>query len=44
MLERSLVLHGRVREIDRLGNNAADEAADFGRGEVGNAVIEGGGS
>ena len=35
-----MVLDGRVREIDRLGNNAADEAADFGRGEVGNAVMD----
>ena len=29
-----------VREIDRLGNDAADEAADFGRRRVGNAVID----
>ena len=28
-----------VREIDRLGNDAADEGADFGR-RVGNAVID----
>ena len=27
-------------EIDRLGNNAADEAADFGRRSVGDAVID----
>ena len=26
-----MVLEGRVREVDRLGNDAADEAADFGR-------------
>ena len=26
-----LVRDGGVRELDRLGNNAADEAADFGR-------------
>ena len=26
-----MVLDGRVRDLDRLGNNAADEAADFGR-------------
>ena len=26
-----MVLHGRVREGDRIGNNAADEAAGFGR-------------
>ena len=31
---------GRVREVDRLGNDAADEAADFGRGRVGNLVID----
>ena len=30
-----MVLHGRVREDDRVGNNAADEAADFGRRRVG---------
>ena len=29
--EEGMVLHGRVREVDRLGNDAADEAADFGR-------------
>ena len=40
MLMRGMVLHGRVREVDRLGNNAADEAADFGRRRVGNAVID----
>ena len=34
------VLDGRVREIDRLGNDAADEAADFGRRRVGHAVID----
>ena len=28
------------REVDRLGNNAADEAADFGRRRVCNAVID----
>ena len=28
-----MVLHGRVREVDRLGNDAADEAADFGAWE-----------
>ena len=36
----AMVLNGRVREYDRLGNDAADEAADFGRGRVGNAVID----
>ena len=35
-----MVLDGRVRELGRLGNNAADEAADFGRRRVGNAVID----
>ena len=35
-----MVLHGRVREVDRIGNNAADEAADFGRRRVGHLVID----
>ena len=35
-----MVGSGQVREVDRLGNNAADEAADFGRRRVGNAVID----
>ena len=34
-----MVLNGRVKELDRLGYDAADEAADFGRRRVGNAVI-----
>ena len=34
------VLDGRVRELDRLGNDAADEAADFGLWRVSNAVID----
>ena len=38
--DEAMVLHGQVREVDRLGNNAADEAADFGRRRVGNAVID----
>ena len=38
--DEGMVLDGRVRELDRLGNNAADEAADFGRRRVGNAVID----
>ena len=38
--DNSMVLDGRVREVDRLGNDAADEAADFGRRRVGNAVID----
>ena len=33
-----MVLDGLVRELDKLGNDAADEAADFGRRRVGNAV------
>ena len=36
--DEAMVLNGQVREIDRLGNNTADEAADFGRRRVGNAV------
>ena len=31
---------GRVREQDRVGNNAADEAVDFGRRRVDHAVID----
>ena len=38
--DEGMVLDGRVRELDRLGNNAADEAADFGRRRVGPAVID----
>ena len=30
-----MVLHGQVRQDDRLGNDAADKAADFGRRRVG---------
>ena len=37
---QGMVFHGRVRELDRLGNDAADEAADLGRGRVGNSVID----
>ena len=29
-----------TREVDRLGNDAADEAADFGRWRIGNLVID----
>ena len=36
----AMVLHGQVRQDDRLGNNAADEAADFGRRRVSPAVID----
>ena len=35
-----MVLDGRVREVDRLGDDAADEAADFGWRRVGPAVID----
>ena len=35
-----MVLHDRVREDDRIGNNASDEAADFGRRRVGPAVVD----
>ena len=38
--DEAMVLRGQVREVDRLGNNAADDAADFGRRRVGNAVID----
>ena len=31
MLIKGMVLDGWVREVDSLGNDAADEAADFGR-------------
>ena len=36
----AMVLHGQVRQEDRLGNDAADEAADFGRRRVSPAVID----
>ena len=35
-----MVLGGRVRDLDRLGNNAADDAADFGRRRVPVHVID----
>ena len=38
--DEGMVLDCRVREVDRLGNDAADEAADFGLRRVGNAVID----
>ena len=38
--DEGMVLDGRVREVDRLGNGAADEAADFGRRRVSPAVID----
>ena len=34
-----MVLDGRVRDLDRLGNNAADEAADFGRRRRGSLFL-----
>ena len=40
MLLRVWFLTVGLREVDRLGNDAADEAADFGRRRVGNAVID----
>ena len=38
--DESMVLNGRVRKVDRLGDDAADEAADFGRRRVSPAVID----
>ena len=38
--DEGMVFDGRVRELDRLGNNAADEAAGFGRRRVGPAVTD----
>ena len=38
--DEGMVFDGRVRELDRLGNDAADQAADFGRRRVGLAVID----
>ena len=38
--DEGMVLDGRVLERDRVGNNAADEAADFGRRRVGQDVID----
>ena len=38
--DEGMVLDGRVRGIDKLSNDAADEAADFGRRRVSNAVID----
>ena len=38
--DEGMVLQGRVREVDRIGCNAADEAADFGRRRVGHLVID----
>ena len=38
--DEGMVLDGRVRELDKVGNDAADEAADVGRRRGGNAVID----
>ena len=38
--DEAMVRSGQVHEADRLGNCAADEAADFGRRRVGNLVID----
>ena len=38
--DEGMVSDGRVRELDGLGNYAADEAADFGRRRVDPAVID----
>ena len=38
--DEGMVLHDLVRESDRFGNCAADDAADFGRRRVSNAVID----
>ena len=38
--DEGMVLHGWVREDDRIGNNAADDADDFGRRRVGHLVFD----
>ena len=38
--DEGMVLEGRVREVDRIGNEAVDEAADFGRRRVGHLVFD----
>ena len=38
--DEGMVLDGRVREVDKVGNDAVDEAVHFGRRRVGNAVID----
>ena len=38
--DEGMASDGRVRELVRLGNNAADEVAGFGRGRVGPAVLD----
>ena len=39
-ITKVMVLDGTVREQDKVGNDAADEAADLGRRRVGHAVID----
>ena len=38
--DEGMVRDGGVRELDRFGNNAADEAADFGRRRVDLPIID----
>ena len=38
--DEGMVREGGVRELDRLGNNAADEAADLGRRRIDFLVID----
>ena len=38
--DEGLVRDGRVRELDRIGDNLADEAADFGRRRVDAGVTD----
>ena len=38
--DEGLVRGGRVREVDKVGNDMADQAADFGRRRVGADVID----
>ena len=40
--DESMVLDSQVRDQDRLGNDASDEAADFGRRRVDHAVVDAG--
>ena len=39
LADEAMVRDGRVRDLDRVGNNAADDAADYGRRRVPVAVI-----
>ena len=39
LAEEGMVLDGRVREQDKVGNNAADDVADFGPRSVHHAII-----